>query len=189
VPKLVNELDNKLANKLDNMSADNKRCCLQPAQKLRSPTQFQRCFSSRKRWVSAFWSAHYEQHEKAVDTSFLPARLGVVIAKRQVKSSVSRNLLKRQARQQFRVRQHQLQGFDVVLRFTQSATLLHTAQMKVISADLEKMLGKLIRSMSTLNNKAVSASDPTINVIPENLSEPKGSAMKAAVTLDANQQS
>jgi ribonuclease P protein component len=46
------------------------------------------------------------------------ARLGLIVPKRFLPSSVHRNLVKRQAREWFRIRQKTLQGKDVVVRLT-----------------------------------------------------------------------
>lgn len=43
------------------------------------------------------------------------ARLGIVVAKRNVKLAVNRNKLKRQIRESFRLQQHTLSGLDVVV--------------------------------------------------------------------------
>ena len=43
------------------------------------------------------------------------ARLGLVVRKKFVKTAVGRNLIKRLAREEFRLRQHQLQGVDIIV--------------------------------------------------------------------------
>lgn len=43
-------------------------------------------------------------------------RFGVVVGKKQVKSAVRRNLIKRLARENFRLRRNSLAGYDLVLR-------------------------------------------------------------------------
>ena len=42
-------------------------------------------------------------------------RLGLVIRKKFVKTAAGRNLIKRLAREEFRLRQHQLQGVDIIV--------------------------------------------------------------------------
>jgi ribonuclease P protein component len=46
------------------------------------------------------------------------ARLGLIVPKRYLPSSVDRNLVKRQAREWFRTRQKTLMGKDVLIRLT-----------------------------------------------------------------------
>ena len=43
------------------------------------------------------------------------ARLGLVVGRRRVRLAVSRNLIKRQARETFRQRQQELAGLDVII--------------------------------------------------------------------------
>lgn len=47
------------------------------------------------------------------------ARLGLVIAKKQAKTAVLRNAIKRQTRELFRQRLHGLPAFDVIVRLAQ----------------------------------------------------------------------
>lgn len=50
------------------------------------------------------------------------ARLGLVIPKKQARSAVLRNAIKRQARECFRLRVANLPAFDLVLRLTKPVT-------------------------------------------------------------------
>ena len=52
------------------------------------------------------------------------ARLGLIVPKRFLPSSVDRNLVKRQAREWFRLRQNALKGRDVLIRLTAPRTAL-----------------------------------------------------------------
>ena len=51
-------------------------------------------------------------------------RLGLVLPKRLARQAVFRNVIRRQAREAFRLRAAQLPGLDIVLRLTRSAKSL-----------------------------------------------------------------
>lgn len=49
------------------------------------------------------------------------ARLGLVIAKKHVRTAVARNQIKRIVRESFRLHQHELQGMDIIVLARQGA--------------------------------------------------------------------
>lgn len=50
-------------------------------------------------------------------------RLGIIISKRQVKHAVTRNQIRRQIRESFRLIQHQLAGFDIIILVNHQAAV------------------------------------------------------------------
>lgn len=68
------------------------------------------------------------------------ARLGVSIAKRQVRKAVARNRLRRLIRETFRLYQHQLKGLDVIVIMYNSAEKLSNAELR---QELTKLWEKL----------------------------------------------
>ncbi len=78
--------------------------------------------------------------ETAAGTMELPARLGVVIAKRFIASAVRRNLLKRLARENFRLLRQQLPSYDLVLRL---AARPQNLERRVLAGEIRGLLEKL----------------------------------------------
>ena len=82
--------------------------------------RFQRLLSAKE-----FTPVFNEPTHKLSDRSFLllarpsctsaPARLGLVVAKKNLKRAVDRNRFKRLVRQRFRLMQHELNGLDIVV--------------------------------------------------------------------------
>jgi len=72
-----------------------------------------------------------------------PARLGLVVAKKNLKRAVDRNRFKRVVRESFRTHQHQLQGLDfVVLSRRGALTLDGPALKKVVDQTWRRILKK-----------------------------------------------
>ena len=69
-----------------------------------------------------------------------PARLGLAIAKKQVKRASRRNLLKRLARECFRISQQKLGGLDLVVMARAAAA---TAPRERLNASLQKHFERL----------------------------------------------
>lgn len=73
------------------------------------------------------------------------ARLGLVVGKRRVRRAVHRNLIKRQARESFRLRQQQLSGLDIIV-------LVKAPMAKpgrdVVRLELEQLWDKLLAKRS-----------------------------------------
>ena len=75
------------------------------------------------------------------------ARLGLVLPKRLAKHAVTRNLIRRQAREAFRCKAAVLPELDLVLRLTRSlkeVKLERAAQKQKFRAEIEVLLQKLI---------------------------------------------
>ena len=68
------------------------------------------------------------------------ARLGLVIGKKQVKSAVRRNLIKRLARETFRKLRAGLRGYDIVLRLHARPEAMDRRRL---AGEISILLGKL----------------------------------------------
>jgi ribonuclease P protein component len=74
------------------------------------------------------------------------ARLGLIVAKRLARRAVQRNLLKRIAREAFRLARPGLPAHDLVLRLTKRpGDLLDSGARRSWRADIEQLLAKLPR--------------------------------------------
>lgn len=79
------------------------------------------------------------------------ARLGLVIGKKQLKRAVHRNLVKRLARENFRVRRAGLAGYDLVLRLMVRPERL---DRHLIAEDIVSVLQKLRPRQTSAGGKA-----------------------------------
>lgn len=84
-----------------------------------------------------------------------PARLGLVIGKKLLKHAVQRNLVKRIAREQFRLLHPQLPARDILFRL---AVKLKKPDRREVAAEIAQLLGKLHRDPSP--GKASTGGDP-----------------------------
>ena len=114
--------------------------------RLLTPAQFAETFSARKVLRGAHFALHYRPNG-------LPdARIGFVIPKKQARSAVLRNAIKRQARELFRQRRSSLPPLDLVLRLSQplgpagQARCVIDQQAKVAwRTEISALLDKLCR--------------------------------------------
>lgn len=72
-------------------------------------------------------------------------RLGLVVGKKSVRKAAGRNLIKRVMREQFRLNQHVLQGFDFVLLARRGADQLDAIQLH---AQFSQLLQQIVRRLS-----------------------------------------
>lgn len=70
------------------------------------------------------------------------ARLGLVIAKKQIKKSHDRNRLKRLIRESFRLQQHKLPVIDAIVLARKGADALSNSEIQVILHGLWKRISK-----------------------------------------------
>ncbi len=70
------------------------------------------------------------------------ARLGLVIAKKQIKKSHDRNRLKRLIRESFRLQQHKLPLIDAIVLARKGADALSNSEIQVILHGLWKRISK-----------------------------------------------
>lgn len=99
--------------------------------------EFSSVFGFRKAIKSRHFLLHYRSHEQ--DEDYGP-RLGLVIGKRLLSRSVYRNLVKRQAREAFRLIRSKLPAVDIVIRL---AVKPGRPDRKIIAAEMREMLEKL----------------------------------------------
>lgn len=81
-----------------------------------------------------FFVVHYRPNEGET------ARMGVVVAKKLAKRANVRNLVKRIAREQFRIRRAELPALDMVIRLHARVS---DATRAMINEDLLQLLGRL----------------------------------------------
>lgn len=82
--------------------------------RLLAAAQYAEVFNARRVLRGALFALHYRAAKSGQPT----ARLGLVIPKKQARTAVLRNAIKRQAREVFRRRQADLPHWDLVLRLT-----------------------------------------------------------------------
>lgn len=79
---------------------------------------------------------HYQPRPEEVEDS----RLGVVVGKKFIKSAVNRNLVKRIAREKFRLGHERLSGYDLVLRVIAKPSRMDRRQ---IATEVQTLFAKL----------------------------------------------
>lgn len=88
------------------------RCTLPKSRRLRTPNDFRKVYQTRQYGNSA----HHTFNARALETTDTnsPA-LGVTVSKKVSKHAVHRNRIKRQIREFYRLRQHQLDPAELVI--------------------------------------------------------------------------
>jgi ribonuclease P protein component len=99
-------------------------------QRLLRPAEFKQVFARPCKYSDKHLTLLCRQND-------LPhARLGLAIAKKQVKTAVARNRIKRMCRETFRENQNALAGLDIVVLARTSAAQLTTQELRRV---LEKL--------------------------------------------------
>ncbi|MCB1927098.1 MAG: ribonuclease P protein component [Rhodocyclaceae bacterium] len=104
--------------------------------RLRKTDEYSSVFAFRRALRGRFFTLHYRPSEAG------SARLGLIVAKRLARRAVQRNLLKRLAREAFRLRRTSLPEFDMIVRLTSPAK---DASRRDLRDDLDNLLGRLRR--------------------------------------------
>lgn len=99
--------------------------------------QFQAVFRVRKRLFTPYFTLYYRFTDQP------HPRLGVIIAKRNIKHAVGRNRVRRQARETFRQKQHELSGLDILFVVQKSAHKASNAELRECIEELLEQLGGL----------------------------------------------
>ncbi len=83
--------------------------------RLLTATEYAEVFAARRTLRGAHFVLHYWRSERDL------ARLGLVIPKKQARTAVLRNAIKRQVRELFRRQRSRLPAVDLILRLARSA--------------------------------------------------------------------
>jgi ribonuclease P protein component len=108
--------------------------------RLTKTDDFSSVFGFRKALKSRHFLLHYRL-QAAEQVS--GARLGLVVAKRLLRRSVDRNLIRRLAREHFRIMRCQLPSSDLVLRLAAKPEKL---DRQALAKEIRALLGKMILS-------------------------------------------
>jgi len=106
--------------------------------RLTKTDEFSSVFGFRRALKSPHFLLHYRLRT-AEETA--GARLGLVVAKRLLRRSVDRNLLRRLARENFRLIRCRLPSRDIILRLTVRPKPL---DRRALAAEIQGLLGKMI---------------------------------------------
>ena len=108
------------------------------------------------------------------------ARLGLVIGKKQAPRAVTRNLIKRLAREAFRLRREQLSGFDILVRLhakIDRKTMPSASSpplRALVAGELETLLDRAVREAARRAAEPVTA--PPVAPAVDDSSGPIGSS-------------
>jgi ribonuclease P protein component len=147
---------------LDNKETHLGLFCLTKQQRIKTPADFQRVYSS-KQWGG---SKHFTFNVLANDIDQQNS-LGVTASKKVSKRAVDRNQLKRQMREFFRLRQSELKGVNLVLTAKPSSRHVTNAERQESLDELWAKVLKwqrwhsreLIKSRELINNTEITQGD------------------------------
>lgn len=112
--------------------------------RLLAPAQYAEVFAARRVLRGEIFALHYRHNR------LQGARLGLVIPKKQARTAVLRNAIKRQAREVFRLRRAALPAVDMVLRLAKPVVL----QKSVAAADRSAWRNEIGALLEQLCRKA-----------------------------------
>lgn len=104
------------------------------------PIEYKKVFEKPVKSTDSFFTL------LAVNNDYGYPRLGIAIAKKNIAKAVTRNLLKRVVRENFRLQQHQLINIDVVVLARRDAA---KASPALLQKSLDKHWLKLVRKCNT----------------------------------------
>lgn len=114
--------------------------------RLQTAGDFSLVFAVRRVLRGEIFDLHFRPKDSGDTTRPIGARLGLVIAKKLAHRSVQRNLLKRLARETFRLARQSLPSYDLVLRLSKPpGSCLDRAARRTWRADIEHLLNRLPR--------------------------------------------
>lgn len=114
--------------------------------RLQTAADFSLVFADRRPLRGEVFDLHYRSQDSRAIPAHGGARLGVVIAKKLAQRAVQRNLLKRVARETFRLARHELPHYDLVLRLAKTpGKRLDDAARRIWRTDIEHLLIRLPR--------------------------------------------
>ena len=106
--------------------------------RLTKTDEFSSVFGFRKALKSRHFLLHYRTRSS---DEAVGARLGLVVAKRLLRRSVDRNLVRRLAREAFRLMRDRLPSRDVILRLSAKPAQL---DRRALAEEMRKLLAKMI---------------------------------------------
>ena len=106
--------------------------------RLTKTDEFSSVFGFRKALKSKHFLLHYRLRTAE---EVAGARLGLVVAKRFLRRSVDRNLIRRLAREHFRLMRCKLPSRDLILRLASKPAAL---DRRVLAQEIQGLLGKMI---------------------------------------------
>ena len=112
--------------------------CFARRHRLTKTDEFSSVFGFRKALRSPHFLLHYRL--RGTEEAF-GARLGLVVAKRFLRRSVDRNLVRRLGRENFRLLRHRLPARDLILRL---AVKPKTLDRRALAEEIRGLLVKLI---------------------------------------------
>lgn len=115
------------------------RYCFSRQSRLLAAERFTQVFSGRQVLRGANFALHFLANNLAAP------RLGLVIPKKQARTAVLRNAVKRQAREQFRKRRATLPAVDVILRLARPLTGHDAISRAAWRAEIASLLCQLER--------------------------------------------
>ena len=118
----------------------------QRSQRLRRPAQFQAAYAQGRRFGNELFTATVR-----ISDGHASARLGLSIAARTVGNAVSRNRLRRQIRESFRLRQQGLPPVDIVIG---ARTAARTAPARELREALERLWKQINEAWAQRSSKA-----------------------------------
>ena len=113
-----------------------KAACFSVQVRLREPAEFKRVFSKAERSSDKYFTV------LAIVNELDHPRLGLAIAKKNIRRAVDRNKIKRSARESFRLQQHDINNIDLVVMARREAAI---ANSKTLQASLDKHWLKLTK--------------------------------------------
>ncbi|MCG8427926.1 MAG: ribonuclease P protein component [Chromatiales bacterium] len=112
------------------------KACFPKTVRLNGAADFSQVFSKPQRSVDSYFTILFRRNNSGL------ARLGLAIAKKNLKRAVDRNLVKRIIRESFRVHQRELAGLDIVVLSRKGMSLKERA---ALHASLEKHWSRLAK--------------------------------------------
>ncbi len=103
--------------------------------RLSNPNEFKAVFQAAKKIASRNFALYIKKNNLG------HSRLGIVVAKRNVRKAITRNLIKRILRESFRFNQTKLDSFDVIIVAYNAFSLLSKQEMrKAIDGQWRKIM-------------------------------------------------
>jgi ribonuclease P protein component len=108
--------------------------------RLGKPADYRRVFEKPVKSTDSFFTL------LAIKNDYDHPRLGLAIAKKNIRKAVTRNLIKRAVRENFRLQQHQLINIDIVVLARRDAA---NASADLLKKSLDRHWPKLINKCNT----------------------------------------